>query len=137
MIRTRFKNVLLVAPDVFPEQLLADYTYVKHISSITNIFPSIYQLNPDLILFDYDFMAKDIEKTIRRIKVNKFYNKIKICCYKNTSNEKTDSLLKALGVDQLIYREDLVKSTGSKSVLNTVHSIIDSSVLKWMTGVTN
>jgi len=137
MIRTRFKKVLLVAPDVFPDQLLTDYSHVKHISSIGSIFPSIYQLNPDVIVFDYDFMGKEMEKVLRRININKFYNKIKICCYKNSPNEQMDSFLKVLGVDYLIFKEDLVKSQKSKSVLNTVNTIIDASILKWVASVAN
>jgi len=137
MIRTRFKKVLLVAPDVFPDQLLTDYSHVKHISTVAGIFPSIYQLNPDIIVFDYDFVGKEMEKVLRRITMNKFYNKIKICCYKETPNEKTDSLLKVLGVDLLVFKEDLVKSQKSKSVLNTVNIIIDASILKWVASVAN
>jgi hypothetical protein len=137
MIRTRFKKVLLVAPDVFPDQLLTDYNHVKHISTISSIFPSIYQLNPDLIVFDYDFMGKEMEKVLRRININKFYDKVKICCYKNTPNEKTDSLLKVLGVDHLIFKEDLIKSQKSKSVFNAVNTIIDTSILKWVASVAN
>jgi hypothetical protein len=136
MIRTRFKKVLLVAPDIFPNQLLTDYTHVKHVSAASNVFPSIYELSPDIIVFDYEFMGKDLERTLRRIQVNKFYNKVKICCFKNTANEKTDSFLKVLGVDHLIYREDLGESTKNKSVLNTFNSIIDASIVKWVINVT-
>jgi hypothetical protein len=136
MIRTRFKKVLLVAPDLFPNQLLTDYTHVKHVSATGSIFPSIYELSPDIIVFDYEFMGKDLERTLRRIQVNKFYNKVKICCFKNTVNEKTDSFLKVLGVDHLIYREDLGENTKNKSVLNTFNSIIDASIVKWAVNVT-
>lgn len=136
MIRTRCKKVLLVAPEIFPNQLLTDYTNVKHISAASSIFPSIYEMSPDVIVFDYEFMGKDMEKTIRRIKVNKFYNKIKICCFKNTVNENTDSFLKALGVDHLVYREDLSQTTKSKSLLNTFNSVIDASIVKWVISVT-
>jgi hypothetical protein len=93
-------------------------------------------MSPDVIVFDYEFMGKDMEKTIRRIKVNKFYNKIKICCFKNTVNENTDSFLKALGVDHLVYREDLLQTTKSKSLLNTFNSVIDASIVKWVISVT-
>jgi hypothetical protein len=138
MIRTRFKKVLLVAPDIFPDQLIADYGNVKHVSTTTGIFPSIYEVSPDVIVFDYEFVGKDLENVLRRIRVNKFYNKIKICCYKNTPNEKTDSLLKALGVDQLVYREDLVaKAVNNSKVLNTVNSFIDASIIKWVANATN
>jgi hypothetical protein len=136
MIRTRFKKVLLVAPEIFPNQLLTDYTNVKHISVASSIFPSIYEMTPDVIVFDYEFMGKDMEKTLRRIKVNKFYNKVKICCFKNAVNENTDSFLKVLGVDHLIYREDLSQTTKNKSLLNTFNSVIDASIVKWVINVT-
>ncbi|MDP9077994.1 MAG: hypothetical protein M3O71_11255 [Bacteroidota bacterium] len=137
MIRTRFKKVLLVAPDIFPNQLLADYTNVRHVSTTSSIFPSIYELSPDVIVFDYEFMGKEMEKTLRRIKVNKFYSKVKICCFKNTASEKTDSFLKAIGVDHFVYRADLGENSKNKSVLNTFNSIIDASIVKWVMNVTN
>jgi hypothetical protein len=137
MIRTRFKKVLLVAPEIFPNQLLTDYTNVKHISAASGIFPAIYEMSPDVIVFDYEFMGKDMEKTLRRLKVNKFYNKVKICCFKNAANENADSFLKVLGVDHLIYREDLVQTTKSKSLLNTFSSVVDASIVKWVINVTH
>ena len=105
MNRTRFKKALLVAPKDFPNQLLSEYECVKHITNADGIFPSLYELNPNMVLFDYDYIGKDLEKIIRRIKFNKFYSKLKVCCYKSVPNEKTDSLLKAIGLDQLIYKE--------------------------------
>src|SRR6185437_7130669 len=106
MIRTRFKKVIIVAPDVFPDQLLDDFENVKHIQSVSSIFPALFELNPNLIIFDCDYVGNDIEKVIRRIKVNKFYSKLKICCYKSARDEKADDVLKALGVDKLFYRDD-------------------------------
>ncbi|MEP6612922.1 MAG: hypothetical protein ABJA76_13580 [Mucilaginibacter sp.] len=136
MIRTRFKKVLLVAPEIFPNQLLADYTNVRHVTASGSVFPSIYEQSPDLIVFDYDFMGKDLEKTLRRLKTNKFYNKIKICCFKNSVNEKTDSFLKVLGVDHMIYREQLTGNANSKSLLSTFNSVIDASIVKWVISAT-
>lgn len=136
MIRTRFKKVLLVAPEIFPNQLLADYTNVRHVTAASSVFPSIYEQSPDVIVFDYELMGKEFEKTLRRIKTNKFYNKIKICCFKNTVNEKTDSFLKVLGVDHMIYREQLTENAKSKSLLNTFNSVIDASIVKWVIGAT-
>ena len=136
MVRTRFKNVLLVAPDVFPDQLINNYPHVKQVSVLNRVFPAIYQLNPDMIILDYDFIGADIEKIIRRIKANKFYDKIKICCYKNAPGIKAEGLLKALGVDHFIYKEDLVKSSKNNRVTSTVNSIIDASILKWAGSVT-
>jgi hypothetical protein len=136
MIRTRFKKVLLVAPEIFPNQLLADYTNVRHVTAPSSVFPSIYEQSPDVIVFDYDFMGKDLEKTLRRLKTNKFYNKIKICCFKNSANEKTDSFLKVLGVDHMIYREQLTESSKSKSLLSAFNSVIDASIVKWVISAT-
>jgi CheY-like chemotaxis protein len=137
MIRTRFKKVLLVAPDFFPEQLLADFKEIKRTATVTCIFPSLYEFNPDLIIFDYDYIGKDVEKVLRRIRNNKFYNKLKICCFKSAPNEKTDSLLKALGADQLIYQEDLVKHQKNKNILSHLGTALDTSILKRMGTVSN
>jgi hypothetical protein len=62
MIRTRSKRVLLVAANAFPDQLLAEYNNVKHISLITAIFPSIHELKPEVILFDHAHMADNLER---------------------------------------------------------------------------
>jgi len=137
MIRTRFKKVLLVAPDVYPDRLLADCSIVKHISAVGNVFPSLFELNPDMIIFDYDHVGTDIEKVLRRIRINKFYSKLKVCCYKDRPNSKTDGLLKALGVDYLIYSEDLIDTQKSKTALTNIGSIFDSSILKWVAGVSH
>lgn len=132
MVRTRFKKVLLVAPDVFPDQLIADCKVIKHIAAIGNIFPSLYEFNPDVIIFDYDYLAKDIEKVLRRISINKFYDKLKVCCYKSAPNTKTDDLLKTLGVDHLIYTEDILKPQKNKAARTNLGTIFDSSILKWV-----
>jgi hypothetical protein len=137
MIRTRFKKVLLVAPAVLPDQLLTDYKNVKHVSTLTAIFPSIYELNPNVIVFDYDFMGNEMEKIVRRIKINKFYSKLKICCYKSVPNVKTDSLLKALGVDEFIYQADLTKSPKNKTIISSFNTMVDSSLLKLVGSASN
>jgi hypothetical protein len=137
MIRTRFKKVLLVAPAVLPDQLLTDYKNVKHVSTLTAIFPSIYELNPNVIVFDYDFMGNEMEKIVRRIKINKFYSKLKICCYKSVPNDKTDSLLKALGVDTFIYHADLEKSQKSTTIISSFNTLVDSSLMKLVGSVSN
>ncbi|MGZ3874413.1 MAG: hypothetical protein ACXVJD_15940 [Mucilaginibacter sp.] len=135
MINTRFKKVLLVAPEVFPNQLIAGCTRVKHISATSSIFPSIYDMKPEVILFDYEYLGDDMEKILRRIQANAFYNKIKIGCLKNTANRKTDSLLKTLGVDYLVYRDELAKSTVSRSMVNAINSAIDITISKWAANV--
>ncbi len=137
MIRTRYNKVLLVAPEVFPDELLTDYKNVKHISSISRIFPSLNELNPDLVIFDYEFVGKDLEKILRRININTFYDKLKIYCFKSRPDEKTDGLLKALGVDGLIYQEDLLKPSKNKTMVNNFSAVLDSSILKWIGAASN
>ena len=136
MIRTRFKKVLLVAPDIFPDQLLTDFKNVKHIQAVSCIFPSLFELKPNLIIFDYDYIGSDIEKILRRIKINKFYSKLKICCYKSDQDETTDSLLKVLGVDQLLYLTDFIRTQKNKTLLNNF-SAIDAAIMKWVPGISH
>lgn len=135
MIRTRFKKILVVASDTFPEKLLADYHNVKHVTAISSIFPSIYEMSPDMIILDYDYVGKDIEEILRRIKINKFYSRLKICCYKNSPDAAADSLLKALGADYVVYREELEKPQKNKSVFNNLAAAFDTPIVKWMTSV--
>lgn len=137
MIRTRSKKVLLVAPSIFPDQLLAEYDNVKHISAITTIFPTIHELKPHVILFDHAHMADHMERVLRRLQSNVFYKNIKICCYKQKESPRADSTLKVLGVDHLIYHEDLKKESKSNATLNAINNIIDASLLKWVAGVGN
>ena len=137
MIRTRYNKVLLVAPEVFPDALLTNHRNVMHISSVSSIFPSLNELNPDLVIFDFEFVGKDLEKILRRINSNTFYDKLKICCYKSGPDEKTDGLLKALGVDYLIYQEDLVKPSKNKKLAGNFNAMLDSSILKWIGTVSN
>jgi DNA-binding response OmpR family regulator len=129
MIRTRFKKVLLVAPEVTEYHLSSDYESVTHVHALNRIFPSIYELNPQLIVFDYNYISKDAEKIIRRIRTNNFYNKIKICCYKTKADTKTDSLLKTLGVDYFMYLEKPIAASSSKSVAHIFSEMLDMSVL--------
>jgi hypothetical protein len=138
MIRSRSKKVILVAPEIFPDQLIRDYSNVRQVGSLGNLFPSIYEFNPELIILDFDFIGStDFEKTLRRIRTNKFYKKIRIHCFKSERNEKTDSLLRVLGVDHFTYREDLVKSQKPHNVLNSVNSIIDHSIIALAASVSN
>src|ERR1700712_3284108 len=99
MIHTRFKKVLLISPDNSSDQFHTDYENVRHIHALDRIFPSIFELSPNLIVFDYNYISKDMERIVRRIRTNNFYSKIKICCYKTKVELKTDGLLKAIGVD--------------------------------------
>jgi hypothetical protein len=90
-----------------------------------------------MVLIDYDFVENSIEHILRRIKMNTFYSKLKICCYKSVPNTKTDSLLKALGVDQLVYVADLPKYKKNNTIKNSINSIVDSSLMKLVGSVSN
>lgn len=137
MIRTHFKKVLIVAPEMSSHELVADYKNVKHIHSLTNIFPSIYELNPNLIVLDYNFISKDMEKIVRRIRTNNFYSKIKICCYKAKVEPKADSLLKAIGVDFFVYEEEIRAIQKTKNISNMFTELLDRTVLGMLTNVHN
>jgi hypothetical protein len=137
MIRTRFKKVLLVAPEISSHQLTADYKNVRHIYAINNIFPSIYESAPNLIVFDHNFISKDLEKIIRRIRTNSFYSKIKICCYKSKVEPKADSLLKAIGVDFFVYEEELRVIQKSKSIFSIFTEMIERPALGTLSNVHN
>src|SRR6195952_6025928 len=126
MINFRTERVLLVAPNIFSVQLLAKNKQIKHITEVDRVFPAIYEIAPHVIIFDYDYMNKDMEKILRRIRTNAYYNKIKICCFKSSANRKIDEFLKVLGVNHVIYKEELHNPT--KAVINHVKSILDSAV---------
>lgn len=137
MTRTRFKKVLFVTPEISTPQLNVDYKNIRYVHAISQIFPSIYELNPNLIVLDHTLLSKDMEKVVRRIRTNNFYNKIKICCYKHKVEPKADSLLKAIGVDYFIYQEELQALQKSKNLLNVFTEILDRSVLGMLTNVSN
>src|ERR1700710_2901710 len=126
MIHFRSERVLLVAPNIFSVTLLASNKQIKHITSVDRVFPSIYEMIPNLIVFDYDYLSDDMEKILRRIRTNPYYNKIKICCFKSSPNRKIDSFLKVLGVNHVIYKDELHNHT--KAAINQVKSLFDSSV---------
>jgi len=81
---------------------------------------------PNIIVFDYDYLSEDMEKILRRIRTNSYYNKIKICCFKRSPDRKIDSFLKVLGVNHVIYKDELHNQT--KTAINHVKSIFDPSV---------
>jgi len=126
MIHLRSERVLLVAPNIFSVQLLASNKQIKHITSVDRVFPAIYEMAPNIIVFDYDYLSHDLEKILRRIRTNNYYNKIKICCFKSSPNRKIDSFLKVLGVNHVIYKDELHNPT--KASINHVKSILDSAV---------
>ncbi|RZK14422.1 MAG: hypothetical protein EOO43_16370 [Flavobacterium sp.] len=129
MIRQRFSKVLLVAPDNCPRRLAAEYEYVKHLPALNRLFPVIFDFKPDLILFDYEYVKTDIERIVRRLRVNPFYNKTKICCYKLKPHTDTDDLLKAIGVNYFIYPENLVTDPGTEKG-SIFTAILDASLMR-------
>lgn len=128
MHRFRYKKVILVAPDIFPKQLTTDLKHVRHVADINLLFPAIFEDKPAAIIFDYDFVGGILEKNIRRIKCNKFYEDVKVICYKSKQNEKIDSFLKAIGVDDIIYNHDLDKKGKNKNLIVQIASAITSPI---------
>jgi len=126
MIHFRTEKVLLVAPNIFSLKLLASNKQIKHITSVDRVFPAIYEIAPHVIIFDYDYLNVDMEKILRRIRTNTYYNKIKICCFKSTANRRIDEFLKVLGVNHVIYKDEL--HNHSKAAISHVKSILDSAV---------
>ena len=126
MTRNKYERILLVAPNIFSVQMLVVNKQIKHITCADRVFPSIYEMLPNIIVFDYDYLSDDMEKILRRIRTNPYYNKIQICCFKSGPNRKIDSFLKVLGVDHVIYKADLHNQT--KSAVSYVKSIFDSAI---------
>lgn len=129
MIRIKSAKVLLVAPDVLSVEVLSSNKQIKHLTSAKSIFPVIYDMKPNLVVFDYDYLSKDIEGILRRMRANAFYDKIKICCYKTKSNTKIDSLLKTIGVNYVICKEDFVENTPAKALSKSLTDLIDRSFM--------
>lgn len=126
MIFNKPERILLVAPNIFSIQLLDSNKQIKHITSVDRVFPAIFEVVPNIIVFDYDYLNKDMEKILRRIRSNAYYNKIKICCFKSSPDRRIDSFLQVLGVNHVIYKHELQNPT--KTVINHVKSILDSAV---------
>jgi hypothetical protein len=135
MIRSCSKRVLLVAPEAFPDQLLAEYNNVKHISGAAAIFPALHELRPDVILFDYKHMGENMERVLRRLQTNIFYKNIKLYCYKQTKSAITDSTLKVLGGPPHYLPCRSAKTSKSSPALNAINNLVNASLLKFMTGV--
>ncbi len=123
MLHYQTERVLLVAPNIFSVQILANNKQIRHITSVDKVFPAIYEMAPHMIVFDYDYLSADMERILRRIRTNPYYNKIKICCFKGSQSRRIDSFLKILGVNHVIYKNELLNPT--KELLNHVNSILD------------
>ncbi|HEY5328066.1 MAG TPA: hypothetical protein VIJ27_13775 [Mucilaginibacter sp.] len=126
MIFNKPEKVLLVAPNIFSVQLLESNRQIKHITSVNRVFPSIHEMVPNIIVFDYDYLSEDMEKILRRIRANSYYNKIKICCFKSSPNRKIDGFLKVLGVNHVIYKDELQNS--AKGAINHLKSVFDPTL---------
>ena len=137
MIRIRSKNVLLVAADTFSAELLPNNNMPRHISATGSIFPTIHEIKPDVVIFEYEHLAGDMEKILRRIGSNPAYNKIKVYCYKTAAHTKTDSLLKALGVDHILYPEDFKKPAENKTIATALSGIFDAPVANLLAKASN
>lgn len=124
MIRVRSKVVLLVAPHVVGLEVLPNNKVFKHISTVPAIFPSIHDIKPNLLILDYDYLVKDIEKILRRLSTNIAYKNIRICCYKNKWHSKVDPFLKTLGVDHIFYAEDMKDEVTRKSAFDAIGNVI-------------
>jgi CheY-like chemotaxis protein len=135
MIRSRSKIVLLVAPKAFPDQLLAAYENVKHVFAVSTIFPVVHALKPDVILFDHEHLGKDMEQVIRRLRTNPFYKKVKLLIYKEQEDAKADALLKALGVNHIIYRHDLQPAAKPEPAPNAINNLINASLIRLVAGM--
>ncbi len=126
MTFNKSEKVLLVAPNIFSVQTLEGGTQIRHVTSADRVFPAIFEMVPNIIIFDYDHLSEDIEKILRRIRTNSYYNKMKICCFKSGPDRKLDSFLKMLGVNHVIYKDDL--NNHDSTAINQVKSIFNSDV---------
>lgn len=125
MIFNKRERILLVAPNIFSIELLDNNKQIKHITSVDRVFPAIFEVVPNIIVFDYDYLNKDMEKILRRIRTNSYYNKIKICCFKSSPDRRIDSFLQVLGVNHVIYKDELQNPT--KTAINHIKSILNSA----------
>lgn len=94
---------LLVVTDAATNIVIPLKRKLISVNHINRIFPAIHELQPSGIVLDHDYLGNDMEKVLRRIRCNPFYNNIKIYCYKSNPHTKVDDLLKVLGVQQFIY----------------------------------
>ncbi len=98
--------IILVTSDELNNCFFKDTTHITylHVNSLSKIFPSLFTYQPGTIIIDNDHIQGEVHDTIRRIRTNPFYNKLKICCLKDIENKKADEQLITIGVDYLLYR---------------------------------
>ena len=108
-MQTKLKSLLIVADTTAHIKVPVKKNLVL-INCVSRIFPAIHEHKPDGIILDYDFLGPDMEKILRRLMSNAFYKNIKISCYKAKPHTKVDELLKALGVQHIIYAQEQKQS---------------------------
>jgi hypothetical protein len=98
--------IVLLTSDDLNETFFRDRTRFKylHVNSSSKVFPSLFTYQPGTIIIDCDYLPNEVHDLVRRIRTNAFYNKLKICCLKQSQNRKADEQLKIIGVDFLLYR---------------------------------
>lgn len=126
MVRIKAKNILLVSPRMLSEHALMACKSIKHVTDKNQIFPALFEVKPDLIIFDVDFISEDTNKIIRRIRTNAFYDRTKICCYKSNFKISEESLLKSLGVDDLVNVRDVEEQKNDNFAL-AVHQLFNQA----------
>ncbi|MDB4926111.1 hypothetical protein [Mucilaginibacter sp.] len=103
---------------------------IVRVTNLNRIFPAIHELQPCGIVLDYNYMGNEVEKILRRIRSNPFYNNLKIYCYKTSSHTKVDGLLRALGVQEFIYAEDKQpKVSATVKMLSTIFETVSTTKL--------
>lgn len=100
-------KVLLVSPSNFSVPILAGKKVIRHVTTLDRVFPAIHEDQPNIIVFDYDHYSEGMEKFLLRLRGNKFYNKIKVYCYKTDVDQRTDAYLKELGANFVVYKDEL------------------------------
>jgi hypothetical protein len=99
-------KVLLVSPTSFSMPVLAGKKVIRHVTALDRVFPAIHEEQPNIIVFDYDHYRDGMEKFLLRLRGNKFYNKIKVYCYKTDVDQRTDAYLRELGADFVVYKTE-------------------------------
>jgi hypothetical protein len=111
-------KVLLVSPTNFSVPILAGKKVIRHVTTLDRVFPAIHEDLPNIIVFDYDQYTDGMEKVLLRLRGNKFYNKIKVYCYKSDVDERTDAYLKELGANFVIYKGEAGDNSAPASTEN-------------------
>lgn len=128
MIRIKSGKLLVVAPATSSVPVPSN-KQVVHITNPDRIFPVIHEQLPDGIILDYVLIGTQMEKVLRRLTGNPFYNKIKIYCYKPASHTKVDDLLHTLGVNYFIYAEDAKQQPKKNSAVRALSEMLEARMI--------